>query len=139
MTGKGFVDTNVLVYAHDSTAGEKHRRAVSLVTELWENGSGCLSLPVLQDFYMTVTQKVPTPMEAGRAVQIMRDLAIWTVHEPGIDDVIAAVEMQLRYGISFRDAMILRSAVRLGCETVWSEDLNPGQVYDGVRVQNPFA
>jgi predicted nucleic acid-binding protein len=139
MTGKGFVDTNVLVYAHDSTAGEKHRRAVSLVTELWENGSGCLSLPVLQDFYMTVTQKVPTPMEAGRAVQIMRDLAIWTVHEPGIDDVIAAVEMQLRYRISFRDAMILRSAVRLGCETVWSEDLNPGQVYDGVRVQNPFA
>jgi predicted nucleic acid-binding protein len=139
MTGKVFVDTIVLVYAHDSTAGEKHRRAVSLVTELWENGSGCLSLPVLQDFYVTVTQTVPTPMEAGRAVQIMRDLAIWTVHEPGIDDVIAAVEMQLRYGISFRDAMILRSAVRLGCETVWSEDLNPGQVYDGVRVQNPFA
>ena len=138
MTGKVFVDTNVLVYAHDSTAGEKHRRAVSLVSEFWENGSGCLSVQVLQELYVTVTQKVPRPMEAGRAVQIMRDLSIWTVHEPGIEDVVAAVELQLRYRISFRDAMILRSAVRLNCETLWSEDLNPGQVFDGVALKNPF-
>jgi len=139
MSAKAFVDTNVLVYAHDPSAGEKHRRAVSLVTELWESGSGCLSVQVLGEFYVIVTRKVPTPMEPGRAVQIMRDLAAWTVHEPAMDDVIGAVELQTRYGISFRNATIVRSAFHLGCETLWSEDLNPGQVYDGVRVLNPFG
>jgi predicted nucleic acid-binding protein len=139
MSAKAFVDTNVLVYAHDSTSGEKHRRAVSLVTELWESGSGCLSVQVLGEFYVIVTQEVPTPMEPGRAVQIMRDLAAWTVHEPAMDDVIGAVEIHTRYRISFRNAMIVRSAFHLGCATLWSEDLNPGQEYDGVMVMNPFA
>ncbi|HUF39579.1 MAG TPA: hypothetical protein VMN57_13720, partial [Anaerolineales bacterium] len=88
---------------------------------------------------VTVTQKVPSPMEIGRAVQIMRDLSVWTVYEPGMDDVIGAVELQTRFRISFRDAVIVRSAIESGCGTLMSEGLQMGQEYDGVRVVNPFA
>lgn len=133
-----FVDTNILVYAHDKSAGAKHERAVALVTELWEAGNGCLSTQVLQEFYVTVTRKVARPLASETAAQIIADLGNWRVHAPGVQDVLGAIEIHRRFTVSFWDALILRSASQLGCLVVWSEDLNPGQVYDPVRVQNPF-
>src|SRR6266702_8650582 len=59
-----FVDTNVLVYAHDVTAGDKHGRARALVEELWETRQGCLSVQVLQEFFVTTTRKIPKPLDA---------------------------------------------------------------------------
>ena len=60
------------------------------------------------------------------------------MHTPTAPDVLAAVDLHERYQISFWDAMILQSAARRGCQVVWSEDLNAGQTYQGVRVVNPF-
>lgn len=137
--GYQFVDTNVLVYAHDTSAGAKRDRAAALLTELWESRLGCLSIQVLQEFYVTITRKVARPLESSAAAQILADLSVWRVHVPGAQDVLDAIEIQRRYGISFWDAMVMQSTLRLGCETVWSEDLNPDQVYDGVRVVNPFS
>ena len=133
-----FVDTNVLVYAHDVTAGDKHSRARALVEELWNAREGCLSVQVLQEFFVTTTRKIPKPLDAPAAARIIGDLAYWHVHAPAANDVLAAIEIHQRTGASFWDAMILRSTKELGCGTLYSEDLNPGQAYEGVRVSNPF-
>jgi predicted nucleic acid-binding protein len=135
---RSFVDTNVLVYAHDETAGEKRDRARSLLAELWKSGEGCLSIQVLQEFFVTVTRKVPKPLDAVLAAGIIADLSHWRVHSPGSDDVLSAIDSHRRQSISFWDAMIVCSAASLGCEILYSEDLNPGQVMEGVRVRNPF-
>ena len=137
--GPQFVDTNVLIYAHDESAGVKHEAAKQLLTELWKNRTGYVSLQVLQEFYVNVTQKVAKPLASEVAAQIIADLAAWPVHRPEIQDVLHAIGLQNRFQVSFWDAMILTSAIALGCEIVWSEDLNPGQRYDTVVVKNPFV
>jgi len=133
-----FVDTNVLIYAHDVSAGEKHARARKLLGRLWDSAEGCLSIQVLQEFYVNVTRKVSRPLAPEVAAQIIADLSVWQVHRPGVEDVLDAIRLQGRYQLSFWDAMIIASAIQLGCHTVWSEDLNPGQVYDQLRVSSPF-
>jgi len=133
-----FVDTNVLIYAHDISAGEKRARSRELIEGLWESGLGCLSVQVLQEFYVNVTQKVLKPLSSEVAAQIVSDLSAWQVHRPGVADVLEAIQMQHRYRLSFWDAMIVTSAIQLGCTTLWSENLNPGQLYDQVEVAAPF-
>jgi predicted nucleic acid-binding protein len=134
-----FVDSNVLIYAYDVTAGAKHERAKALVARLWETRDGCLSIQVLQEFCVTVTRKVARPLAADVAADVVADLAAWRVHAPMVEDMKQAIAIHRRYAISFWDAMIVRSAAQLGCATLWSEDLNAGQVYEGVRIINPFA
>ena len=95
-----FVDTNVLVYAHDVTAGDKHNRARSLVEELWETRQGCLSVQVLQEFFVTTTRKIPKCLEAPAAAQIIDDLAHWHVHAPAASDVLAAIDIHQPTGAS---------------------------------------
>ena len=134
-----FIDTNVLIYAHDLSAGQKHVQAKALIRELWESRSGCLSVQVLQEFYVNITQKVAKPLTPEAAAQIIAEVAVWEVHRPGADEVLDAIAVQDRYQISFWDAMIVASASHLGCKTLWSEDLNPGQVYEQLVVVNPFT
>lgn len=133
-----FVDTNVLVYAYDVTAEAKHRLARDLLEKLWHTREGCLSVQVLQEFFVNVTRKIPKPLEAPVAAQIIADLGHWHMHAPVPADVLAAIGIHQRASVSFWDAMILRSAKQLGCQALYSEDLNPGQAYEGVRVDNPF-
>lgn len=134
-----FVDTNVLVYAHDVTAGEKRDRARALVEELWNTRGGCVSIQVLQEFFVTTTRKIRRPLESSAAAQIIADLGHWHVHAPAAGDVLAAIDIHRQARTSFWDAMILRSASELGCDILHSEDLNPGQAYAAVTVRNPFA
>ena len=133
-----FVDTNILIYAHDRSAGEKHVRARDLIRGLWQSEKGCLSIQVLQEFYVNVTQKVAKPLTPDVAAQIIADLAAWQMHRPGVEDVLDAIRLQDRYQTSFWDAMIIASAIQLGCRAIWSEDLNVGQVYDTVTALSPF-
>jgi predicted nucleic acid-binding protein len=133
-----FVDTNVLIYAHDTSAGPKHERARALIAQLWEDRAGGISIQVLQEFYVNVTRKVARPMPPDAATQIIGDLSTWQVQRPDVNDVLAAIQLQTQQRLSFWDAMILTSARRLGCDIVWSEDLNAGQAYEGVEVRNPF-
>lgn len=133
-----FVDTNILIYAHDRSAGEKHDQASALIQDLWASGYGCLSVQVLQEFYVNVTRKVARPLPAEAAAQIVADLAVWTVHRPGVDDLLYAIRLQSRFQLSFWDAMIIASALQLGCLILYSEDLNPGQPYEQLRVVNPL-
>lgn len=135
---KQFVDTNILVYAHDTSSGTKHKQAKMLVQSLWESKTGSLSIQVLQEFYYVSTRKLAPSLPSAEASQIIASLGKWRIHTPGVEDVLSAIQVQERYDISFWDAMIVHSANQLGCGVLWSEDLNAGQVYQQVRVQNPF-
>lgn len=131
-SGFQFVDTNILVYAHDRHHAEKQQQAQGLLKELWQTGLGCVSLQVLQEFYVIVTRKIRELLSPDSAAQIIKSLKMWQVHQPNVEDVLGAIALQKRYGTSFWDALILRSASQLECATIWSEDLNPGQVYESV-------
>jgi predicted nucleic acid-binding protein len=133
-----FVDTNILVYAYDNTAGPKRQQAQLLLDDLWVSRQGCLSLQVLQEFYVVTTRKVNHILAPELAAQIVRDMKTWRVHLPDVDDILGAIDLQQRYRISFWDAMIINSAWQLNCKTIWSEDLNAGQLYQGIEVINPF-
>ena len=137
--GRAFVDANVLVYAHDTSAEAKHDAAREAVELLWEEKRGCLSIQVLQELYVTLRRKLPQQLDATSARQAVEDFGQWLVHAPDQEDVIAAIRLHERYRISFRDAMVVRSASVLGCDALLSEDLNAGQRYDGVLVVDPFA
>lgn len=96
-------------------------------------------MQVLQEFYVNVTRKVKTPISSSEAAATLEDLLAWTVHSPAGRDVLSAVELQDRESLSFWYAMIVGSARSLGCETLYSEDMNSGQsYYDGVVVVNPL-
>ena len=87
---------------------------------------------------MNVTQKVAKPLAPDVAARIIADLSVWQIHRPGVEDILDAIRLQDRYQISFWDAMIVASAIQLGCRCIWSGDLSPGQVYDTVTVTSPF-
>lgn len=133
-----FIDINILVYAHDRSAGEKHQVARDLIREMWETGNGCLSVQVLQEFYVTVTRKVASPLPIEEAAEIIRDLSFWHVHTPTAEDVLGAIDIQRNFQVSFWDAMVIYSAKCLSCTVVWSADLSDGQAYENAQVKNPF-
>lgn len=131
-----FVDTNLLVYAHDSGAGRKHKTSVALFTRLFEERTGVLSIQVLSEFYNAATRKLR--MASEEAEEVIRDLQGWTVHRPGPADLLRAAQLSRRYQISWWDALIVNSAIASGCDILWSEDLAHGQLYEALRVHNPF-
>jgi predicted nucleic acid-binding protein len=88
---------------------------------------------------MTVTRKAPRPLSAQASAQVISGFRYWRVHTPQADDVIAAIRLQQQFQIAFWDAMIVQSALQLGCSVLWSEDLNAGQRYRLTQVHNPFA
>ncbi len=135
---KQFIDTNILVYCYDTSSKKKRMKAKELFLNLWQNNSGCLSVQVMQEFFVTVTQKVPEPISYEKATQIIEDLSLWHCHSPEAKDVLEAINIQQRNRISFWDAMIVNSAQTCGCNIIWSEDLGHNQIIEGIKVLNPF-
>jgi predicted nucleic acid-binding protein len=133
-----FLDTNILVYAFDRSAEQKHSLASQLVEDCWENENGCLSIQVLQEFFVTVTRKLAAPLEHSIARQIVSDLAKWRLHTPVASDLLQAIDLQNNYQLAFWDAQVIQSAASLGCKQLMSEDLNHGQLCGSVKVINPF-
>jgi predicted nucleic acid-binding protein len=134
-----FVDANVLVYAFDASAGRKQQAAQALLERLWESGTGCVSVQVLQEFFVTVTKKVAKPLPAEDAKARIRELKAWRVFAPAADDVLAAIDLHGEARIGFWDALIVLAAAESGCDVLWTEDLSDGQLLRGVRIRNPFA
>jgi len=138
MSGRRFIDTNVLIYAHDLDAGPRHDRAAEILRDLWRSGLGVISVQVLQEFYVNVTRKIPRPLELADARAVIEAYRAWQVEAPGPCTVLQASEIQERNRLSFRDAMILATAIEGNAEVLLSEDLNHGQSIEGVRIENPF-
>jgi predicted nucleic acid-binding protein len=133
-----FVDANVLLYAYDLSAGDRHERAARLVGALGAGRRGALSVQVLQEFYVNATRKIAAPLGPDAAMDRVRVLSRWTVHAPQAADVVGAAQLARTSQLSFWNAMIIRSAAALGCTTMWSENLNDDQEIAGVLVRNPF-
>jgi len=133
-----FCDTNIFVYAFDTTADVKHERARALLERLWLEGAGAVSVQVLQELFVTLTRKITRPIASATARSIVADLATWQVVEPTASDVLAAIDAMTRWQLSFWDAMIVIAAQSAGAGVVWSEDLNASQAFDGVTARNPL-
>jgi len=139
MTGdKVFIDTNIIIYAYDASAGEKHRIAKKIFVELWDSGLGVVSTQVLQEFFVTITQKIPKTLDKRLAKDIVSDLLKWDVVVNDGESIIEAIEIFLRYGYSFWDSLIIEAAITSGAVVLLSEDLSHGQILHGVTIKNPF-
>jgi len=135
---KVFVDTNILIYAYDVSANKKHEVARQIVSDLWNSGHGVLSIQVLQEFFVNVTQKIPKPLDRRLARDIVADFLKWEVIINDGELILEAVDILLRYGLSFWDALVVGAAARSGAAVLLSEDLKPGQAIHGLTIRNPF-
>lgn len=135
-TEKVFVDTNILVYAHDADADEKHLKAKQLVTELWHRDTlPVISIQVLQEFYVNLSRK---KISNKICKDIIGDYLEWNVVDNSASLLMEGIRIRERYKLSLWDALIVAAALKSGCETLYSEDLNDGQTFDTVTIQNPL-
>ncbi len=138
MRAEPFLDTNVLVYAADTTAKEPAKTATALA--LTSTPSNIVSTQVLGEFYRVVTgAKQKAPLTHGEALRWISVWELFDVRALTLVTVKAALALVARYGIGYYDALILAAAAEAGCSTVYTEDLNDGQRYGAVTVRNPFA
>ncbi|HMA97433.1 MAG TPA: PIN domain-containing protein [Polyangiaceae bacterium] len=134
-----FVDTNVLIYAEDRDAKEKHLVARDLILELWDSREGVLSVQVLQEFYVNVTRKLKKPLSAGKARDIVEEYLTWTVIDNTGRMLLDAMELQRKAQLSFWDSLVVQAAIDAGCDRLYTEDLNAGQRIGTVTIVNPFS
>ena len=139
MSARTFVDTNILIYAHDLDAGRKHEVAKAILRELWAERAGLLSAQVLQEFYVNATRKIRTPLSKPAARSVVTTYAAWCVDGITPADLAAAFQIEDDARIGFWDALIVAVAARCGARRLLSEDLNPGQTIAGIAILNPFA
>ena len=138
MTDRIFVDTNVLVYAHDQDGAWKRERALHCLAELWDSGGGRLSTQVLQEFVANITQKIKQRRARSAAREVVRTYASWVKSTITPGTVIRASEISEAWQTSFWDGMILAAAEQDGVAELLSEDMAHGQTIAGVKVRNPF-
>ena len=133
-----FFDTNVLVYLFDADAPQKQAIARERFERHVREGRLCLSTQVLQECYVTLTRKLAVPMPEPEAREVIAALGEMRVTQADVSVVLAAIDLSRRYKLSFWDALIVESARRGGASVLLSEDLQHGQDFDGIRVENPF-
>lgn len=134
-----FVDTNILVYAHDADAGVKRERAIEKLRQLWETDSGRVSVQVLQEFYINVTRKLASTVARSTAREVVSAYGAWVREPTTPQTVLRATDIAELAQISFWDALIVAAAEQVGAGQLLSEDLNPGQQIVGIRVVNPLV
>jgi predicted nucleic acid-binding protein len=138
MADKYFVDTNILLYAHDPSGGVKHDRARQLIEHLWATGQGVLSTQVLQELCVNLRRKIAHPLSVDEIRRLIQDYLSWEIVVNTPQSVVQALEIELRYKISYWDALVLQAAESAGAAILYSEDLAAGQHYGAVQVVNPL-
>jgi predicted nucleic acid-binding protein len=138
MPDRVFVDTNVLVYSRDSSEGQKQKQALAWMEHLWRMAAGCLSYQVLQEFYVTVTEKLDPGLDANTARGDVRSLLAW--HPLPVEHRVieGAWAIQDRYRLSWWDSLIISAAQVADCRFLLTEDLQSSQKFGSVQVINPF-
>jgi predicted nucleic acid-binding protein len=135
---KYFVDTNILIYAHDRSAGPKHERARQLIEHLWTTGQGALSTQVLQELCVNLRRKVARPLSGSEITRLIEDYLSWEIVVNTPQSILAALAIEARYKVSYWDALILQAAETCGAAVLYSEDLASGQRYGALEVVNPL-
>jgi predicted nucleic acid-binding protein len=139
MSARVFVDTNILVYAHDASAGARNAQARDLVEGLWKERSGVVSTQVLQELHVNVRRKAARPLTAAEARELVADYLRWEVVVNTGESILEAIDLEARFLLSFWDALIVQAALTAGVDTLFTEDFSHGQTFGAVRVVNPFA
>ena len=139
MPDKYFVDTNILLYAHDRSAGVKHEHARQLIERLWISGQGVLSTQVLQEFCINLRRKLARPLPVEEVRRLIQDYLSWEIVVNTPASVIQALDIEVRYKTSFWDALVLQAAESSGAAVLYSEDLAAGQKYGPIQVVNPLT
>jgi len=138
MSDRAFVDTNVLVYAHDLDAGNKHEVAAKLISQLWKSRNGVLSTQVLQECYVTLTKKVVRPLGKVAVRRLLQSYFSWEIAVNDLQTILQASEIEEAHNLSFWDALIVAAASSKNVTLILTEDLNHGQMIEGILIQNPF-
>ena len=138
MADKFFVDTNILIYAHDRSAGIKHERARHAIERLWTTGQGVLSTQILQELCINLRRKLVRPLPVDEVRRLIQDYLSWEIVVNSPEAVLQSLEIEMRYKISFWDALVLQAAEQSGAAVLYSEDLAAGQHYGPVQVVNPL-
>ncbi|MGV0977007.1 MAG: PIN domain-containing protein [Azonexus sp.] len=133
-----FVDTNILLYAHDRDAGPKRIVAAQLLSMLWEERRGIVSPQVLQEFLVNALRKFKTPLNLAQARDIVRNYGLWVTHDASVAHILRALELMELTSYSFWDSQIIASAEAAGAETLYSEDMQDGRAIAGLIIRNPF-
>ncbi len=131
-----FVDTNILVYAHDKDAGARHEKARELVRRLWQDPTmPTISIQVLQELYVNLIRK---QIPAETAGEIIDDYLHWNVIENTREILKRGIDLSIRFHLSFWDSMIIAAAESADAAELWSEDLQAGAVIAGIHIVNPL-
>lgn len=138
MTAPVFVDTNILVYAHDLSSGRKSEIAGNLLRQLWDSERGAVSLQVLNEYFVNVTRKIPRPLSIAEAQNHVRRYGAWIRNDSGVSTSLRAIDLMQTHKLSFWDCMVIAAAEEAGAAEIVTEDLNHGQIVAGVRIVNPF-
>ncbi len=138
MNDKVFVDTNILVYCFDDADPAKKKKAMQIMDGLWETSKGVLSLQVLKEFFVTVTEKLANKMDFRDAKAAVIDLLSWNIFYETRPSLERTFEIIQKHHLSLWDANIISAAILSDCNTVYSEDLQHNQTIEGVRIINPL-
>jgi len=133
-----FVDTNILVYSRDSTEPEKQRMAKQWLTKLWQQEAGRISTQVMNEYYVTVTQKLKPGLSRNQARADLRALAVWQPLEISTHLIESAWDVQDQYAYSWWDSLVIASALFLDCQYLLSEDMQHEQSLGSLTIINPF-
>ena len=139
MKDKVFLDTNIIVYAHDRSSGEKHAKAKEIMDYLWESRRGVISVQVLQEFFVCVAKKIFKPLLIKNARVILEYLSTWDVVVNDKYLTLKAIDLQEKYRFSFWDSLVIQAAIKGQARVLLSEDLPDGQVVQNLKIINPFA
>ena len=139
MSDKTFIDTNILVYAHDLDNELKHSVAKKIIIDMWESKTGVLSTQVLQEFYVMLTRKIPRPIEKTVVRGLIKSYLNLDVVVITGDIILHASEIEESFKLSFWDALIVSAAYSRNVTSILTEDLNEGQKIEGILIVNPFS
>ena len=139
MKDKVFLDTNIIVYAHDRSSRDKHAAAREILDYLWESRKGVISVQVLQEFFVCVTKKISKPLLIKNARVILEYLSTWNVVVNDKYITLKAIDLQEKYHFSFWDCLVIQAAIQGQARILLSEDLPDGQVVEDLKILNPFT
>ena len=137
MATRHFIDTNVLVYAEAKDYPLKQKAAFTLLKQLYEETSGVLSTQVLQEYCNVALKKLRlTPQYIRSQLDFYEQFEVIQV-TPAI--IRTGMDLHQTRSIVFYDAIVIASASTAGCSVLFSEDMNAGEIMNGVRIVNPFV
>ncbi len=140
MSASFFLDTNIFVYSFNGTASPKSRRSTQLIRHAIEARTGIVSYQVVQEFFNVAFRGSPPAMTIAEAEQYLATvfrplLAVHSSHALYAE----ALHVRNRYRVSWYDSLIVAAAIKAGCSILYTEDLQDGQQFGGLRIENPFS